>query len=106
MGAWAWFKRNVLVLYSGVVVAYMLIPILVIALFSFGDTPAGKLTFGLDSGFTLEYWKDAFAISELNEALVKSIQLAALAALAPATSALVSLTSWVRRGRARRSAGR
>ncbi len=82
MGAWAWLKNNVLVLYSGVVVAYMLIPILVIALFSFGDTPAGKLTFGLDSGFTLEYWKDAFAISELNEALLKSIQLAALAALA------------------------
>ena len=59
----------------------MLIPIVVIAVFSFGDTPAGKLTFGLDSGFTLEYWKDAFSISELNEALLKSLELAALAAL-------------------------
>lgn len=82
MGVWAWIKRNVLVVYAGIVVAYMLVPILVIALFSFGDTPAGKLTFGLDSGFTLEYWKDAFAISELNDALLKSLQLAALAALA------------------------
>ena len=52
-----------------------------IALFSFGDTPKGKLTFALDDGFTLEYWKDAFAIPELNESLKTSLKLAALATI-------------------------
>ncbi len=37
---------------------YLLIPIVVIAVFSFGNTPKGKLTFGLGDGFTLEYWAD------------------------------------------------
>jgi spermidine/putrescine transport system permease protein len=77
----AWLRRNGLVIYACLAVAYMLIPIFVIAVFSFGDTPAGKLTFGLDSGFTLEYWREAFSITELNEALLTSIELAALTAL-------------------------
>ena len=102
MSAWAWLKRNVLVIYAGVVVFYMLVPIMVIALFSFGDTPAGKLTFGLDSGFTLEYWKDAFAIEELNEALLTSLQLAALAAViatAIGTAMALALVRYHFRGR-------
>ncbi len=55
--AWAWLRRNALPIYAGLAVAYMLIPIAVIAVFSFGDTPKGKLTFTLDNGFTLEYWQ-------------------------------------------------
>ncbi len=54
--AWAWLRRNALPIYAGLAVAYMLIPIVVIAVFSFGATPQGKLTFGLDNGFTTEYW--------------------------------------------------
>ena len=50
--AWAWLRRNALPIYAGLAVAYMLIPIVVIAVFSFGATPKGKLTFGLDDGFT------------------------------------------------------
>ena len=57
----------------------MLVPIFVIALFSFGDTPKGKLNFALDNGFTLEYWETMFSTSpELNDALLTSLQLAAL----------------------------
>ena len=59
--AWAWLRRNALPIYAGLAVAYMLIPIVVIAVFSFGDTPKGKLTFTLDNGFTLEYWQNAFS---------------------------------------------
>jgi len=33
---------------------FLLIPIVVIAIFSFGATPKDKLTFGLNDGFTLE----------------------------------------------------
>ena len=50
-------------------IAYMLIPIAVIAVFSFGETPKDKLNFSLNGGFTLEYWQHAFAIEELNDAL-------------------------------------
>jgi spermidine/putrescine transport system permease protein len=56
----------------------MLIPIAVIALFSFGQTPKGKLTFSFD-GFTTEYWRNAFSIPELNDAMLTSLKLAAFA---------------------------
>lgn len=81
MGAWAWLKRNALVMYAVLAVAYMLIPIFVIGLFSFAETPRDKLTFGIDDGFTLDYWKHAFSIPELNDALWTSLKLAALATL-------------------------
>jgi len=77
--AWAWLQRNALPIYAGLAVAYMLIPIVVIAVFSFGATPKGKLTFGLDNGFTTEYWRSAFSLPDLNEALFTSLRLAALA---------------------------
>jgi spermidine/putrescine transport system permease protein len=72
----AWLRRNALPIYAGLAVAYMLIPIAVIAIFSFGATPKGKLTFALDNGFTTEYWRTMFSIPELNDALFTSIRLA------------------------------
>src|SRR6478672_9256157 len=57
----------------------MLIPIGVIALFSFGKTPKGKLTFTLSDGFTTEYWRHAFSLTDLNDAMLTSLKLAALA---------------------------
>jgi spermidine/putrescine transport system permease protein len=74
--AWGWLRRNALPIYAGVAVAYMLVPIVVIAVFSFGETPKDRLTFGLDNGFTLEYWRTVFSIDELNEAFFTSIRLA------------------------------
>jgi spermidine/putrescine transport system permease protein len=79
--AWAWLRRNTLPIYAGLAVAYMLIPIVVIAVFSFGDTPKDKLTFGLNDGFTLEYWRTIFSNSQLNEAFTTSLRLAALSTL-------------------------
>jgi spermidine/putrescine transport system permease protein len=76
--AWGWLRRNGLPIYAGFAVAYMLIPIVVIAVFSFGATPKDKLTFGLDNGFTLEYWRTIFSLPELNEAFLTSLRLAAL----------------------------
>src|SRR5688572_533354 len=68
--------------YAGLAVAYMLIPILVIAVFSFGETPRDRLNFSLDGGFTLEYWENAFSVIELNDAMVLSLELAALSTAA------------------------
>ena len=57
----------------------MLVPIAVIAVFSFVEASANRdrLTFAINDGFTLEYWENAFSIPDLNEALVTSFELAA-----------------------------
>ena len=77
----AWVRRNALRIYAGLAVLYMLIPIGVIAVFSFAETPKDKLNFAISNGFTLEYWQHAFALEELNDALRTSLELAVLATL-------------------------
>jgi spermidine/putrescine transport system permease protein len=90
--SWAWLRRNALPIYAGFAVAYLLIPIVVIAVFSFGATPKGKLTFGLNDGFTLEYWRTAFSRPDLNDALFTSLRLAALAtAISTAIGTLMAI---------------
>jgi spermidine/putrescine transport system permease protein len=80
--AWSWGRRNALRIYAGLAVLYLLIPIAVIAVFSFSETPRDRLDFSLGGGFTLEYWQHAFANQELNNALQTSLELAFLATLA------------------------
>jgi spermidine/putrescine transport system permease protein len=88
----AWLRRNALMIYAGVAVAYMLIPIAVIAVFSFADTPRDRLNFAINEGFTLEYWKNAFSVVELNEAMLLSLELAALTtAIATAIGTMMAL---------------
>jgi spermidine/putrescine transport system permease protein len=74
-----WLREHALNIYAGLAVAYMLIPIAVIALYSFND-PAGRYNFTWE-GFTLDHWKDPFAIEELTDAMITSIELAAVATL-------------------------
>jgi spermidine/putrescine transport system permease protein len=77
--AWRWLREHAIVIYGALAIAYMLIPILVIIVFSFND-PAGKYNF-IWEGFTLDHWADPFAITELTDAMVLSIELAALSTL-------------------------
>ena len=77
--AWRWMCEKALMIYAGLAIAYMLIPIGLIAVFSFND-PAGKFNFTWE-GFTLEHWGNAFGIPELTDALMISLELAALATL-------------------------
>lgn len=74
-----WLRDHALNLYAGVAIAYMLIPIVVIAVFSFND-PEGRYNFTW-SGFSLEHWKDPLAIEELTDAMVTSLELAAVSTL-------------------------
>jgi spermidine/putrescine transport system permease protein len=76
-GAWRWLREHAVQIVGVLVVLYMLIPIAVIFGFSFND-PAGRYNFTW-VGFTLEHWKNAFGIPELNEALLTSLKLAVLA---------------------------
>jgi spermidine/putrescine transport system permease protein len=79
--AWSWLKRNALKIYAGLAVAYVLIPIGVIAVFSFADASQNRdrLSFAINNGFTLKYWQHAFSVPDLNQALMTSFKLAALA---------------------------
>jgi spermidine/putrescine transport system permease protein len=73
-----WTRENGISIFAGLVVLYMLIPIAVIAVFSFND-PAGKYNFTWQ-GFTLDHWGSAFsAYPDLTDALLTSLKLAALA---------------------------
>jgi spermidine/putrescine transport system permease protein len=82
-GAWSWLRQNGFKIYAGFALAYMLIPIAVIAVFSFADASQNRdhLAFAINNGFTLKYWEHAFSIPELNTALLTSFKLAALATL-------------------------
>ena len=75
----------------------MLTPILVIAVFSFADAnPRDRLLFAINQGFTLEYWQNAFDIPELNEAMLTSLRLAALATVASTTIGTLMAMALVR----------
>jgi len=76
--AWKWLREHALNIYAGLAIAYMLIPIAVIAVFSFAETPRDRINFAISDGFTLEYWQNAFAVQELNDAMLTSLKLAAL----------------------------
>jgi spermidine/putrescine transport system permease protein len=76
--AWAWLRRSALLIYAAIAVVYMLLPIAVVALFSFDQTSGGKLDYAW-SGFTLDYWRNAFADESVNDAMITSLQLAGLA---------------------------
>jgi spermidine/putrescine transport system permease protein len=81
--SWRWLREHALQIYAGVAVAYVLVPIAVIAVFSFADAPPrDRLLFAINNGFTLEYWENAFSVPELNDAMLTSLELATVATLA------------------------
>lgn len=101
--AWGWLRRNALLIYAALAVVYMLLPIAVVALFSFDRTVGGELDFRW-SGFTLEYWREAFADESVNEAMLTSLRLAALSMLAStAIGTLMALALVRHQFRARRA---
>jgi spermidine/putrescine transport system permease protein len=86
----SWLRKNAILIFAILAVIYMLLPIAVIAGFSFNN-PAGRYNFTW-VGFTLDHWTHAFSIPELNDALLKSIELAALATLiATALGTMIAL---------------
>jgi spermidine/putrescine transport system permease protein len=81
--SWRWLREHALHIYAGLAIVYILTPIVVIAVFSFADAnPRDRLLFAINEGFTIEYWQNAFDVTELNEAMLTSLRLAALATLA------------------------
>jgi spermidine/putrescine transport system permease protein len=66
-------------LYAALALIYLLLPIAIIILFSF-NSPRGRFNFTWH-GFTLDYWKDPFGVPGLGEAMVKSLEIAALSTM-------------------------
>jgi spermidine/putrescine transport system permease protein len=75
--AWRWLREHAVNIVAGLVVLYLLIPIVVILIFSFND-PQGKYNYTW-VGFTFEHWAHAFSREDLTEALLTSLKLAVLA---------------------------
>ncbi|MDQ3766676.1 MAG: ABC transporter permease [Actinomycetota bacterium] len=77
-------KREwILPAYTGLVIAYLLIPIVVMMLFGFNDYP-GKFNFVWE-GFTLEHYRNLFSIPELTQALRNSLIIAAITSVVATT---------------------
>ena len=60
--------RNALRLYTAIALLYLLLPIAIVALFSFND-PSGKTNYSW-VGFTLAHWGHVFSIPGLGDAVL------------------------------------
>jgi spermidine/putrescine transport system permease protein len=87
--------------YAGLALVYLLVPIAIIIVFSFND-PRGRFNF-IWQEFSLDAWKDPFAVPGIGDALEASLQIAALSTLAATALGTLTALALVRyefRGRA------
>lgn len=67
--------NRLLALYTGAVIAYAIIPIIVMVVFSFNEAPSGRVTLKW-LGFTTAWYPHAFDIADLTTALIHSLEVA------------------------------
>jgi len=72
-------RRHALTAFALAAFAYLMLPIAVVVLFSFND-PAGRFNYTWE-GFTLKHWGDPFGAPGLKDAIVTSLEIAALASV-------------------------
>jgi spermidine/putrescine transport system permease protein len=75
--AWRLVKRHALTVYALFVVAYLLLPIAVVIMFSFND-PKGRFNY-VWQGFTLDNWLEWDSVLGIRDAVVTSIEIGLLA---------------------------
>ncbi len=71
-----WLRYNGVNIWAALAIIYLLLPIALIAVFSFND-PEGKFNYTWRA-FTLDHWTNIFGIPDLTDALITSLELAAL----------------------------
>jgi spermidine/putrescine transport system permease protein len=71
--------RHWLAVFSGLVLLYLFVPIIVTILFSFNDN-VGRFNFTW-CGFTTEHWRNACGVPGLCPAMVRSLQVATIATI-------------------------
>jgi spermidine/putrescine transport system permease protein len=77
--AWAFVRHHTLTFFGILALAYLLLPIAVVVVFSFND-PAGRFNYTWE-GFTTEHWRNPFGPPFLGDAVTTSIQVALVATL-------------------------
>ena len=83
-------KRHILGVYAALAIAYLMLPIAVVILFSF-NSPAGRFNYVWNE-FTLDNWVEWDAVLGLRESVIKSIQIGVLATVvAAALGTLIAL---------------
>jgi spermidine/putrescine transport system permease protein len=76
---WRLAKRHVLTVYALLAAAYLMLPIAVVILFSF-NAPKGKFNF-VWQGFTFDYWIHWDAVLGIRDAVILSLEIAALSTI-------------------------
>jgi spermidine/putrescine transport system permease protein len=88
--AWRFVARHSLTVYALLAVAYLILPIVVVILFSFNNPP-GRFNY-VWHAFTFDNWIHWNAVLGIQSAIVKSLEIAALATLvATALGTLIAL---------------
>ena len=93
-------RSRFLPLYTGAVIAYLFVPIVVMILFGFND-PRGRFNFAWQ-GFTLRWYRELFDIPELTTALKNSLLVAGISTLVATilgTMVALALSRYRMRGR-------
>jgi spermidine/putrescine transport system permease protein len=80
--------------YAGLALLYLLVPIAIILVFSF-NKPRGRFNF-LWQEFSLDAWGDPFGVPGISEALINSIEIAALSTLFAAVLGTITALALVR----------
>ncbi len=80
---WAWVREHLVVFAAAVALAYLLLPVLVVLVFSF-NRPAGRFNY-VWRGFSLDAWRGVCDVPGLCDSVLLSVQLAG-AATATATA--------------------
>jgi len=78
-GAWRFVKHHALTAYAFFAVAYLMLPIAVVIMFSF-NAPKGRFNY-VWQGFTLDNWLHWDAVLGLRDAVITSIQIGLLSTL-------------------------
>ncbi len=77
--AWAFVRRNTIAVFGILALAYLMLPIVVVIVFSFND-PAGRFNYTWE-GFTTEHWTNPFGPPFLGDAVWTSIKVAVVATI-------------------------
>ena len=78
--AWAFVRRHTITLVGILALAYLMLPIVVVIVFSFND-PAGRFNYTWE-GFTTKHWAHPFGPPFLGDAVMASVKVGLIATLA------------------------
>jgi spermidine/putrescine transport system permease protein len=88
--AWAFVKHHILTVYSILFFAYLLLPIVVVAVFSFNN-PTGKFNYTWQ-GFTWDNWRYWDGVPGIRSSIILSLEIALVASIvATALGTLIAL---------------